>query len=74
MIAAELRDKLHARREELRAQGYVVCSSELYFPPGTELGWHGGLAGYPTAELEAELKRRKTTPPTAAEEFGADPA
>jgi hypothetical protein len=66
-------EQLHRRREELRAQGYVVCSSQLYFPRGTKLGWTGGLASYSTADLEAELKRRQARTPIAAEEFGADP-
>lgn len=58
MNTVTLNDELHAKREALRAQGYVVCSSQMYFPKGTKLGWVGGLAGYSDAELRAELEKR----------------
>ena len=59
---ANVRAELHAKREALRAQGYVVCSHELYFPPGTKLGWKNTektLADYSDTQLEDELRQRR---------------
>lgn len=57
-----VRAELHAKREALREKGYVVCSSQLYLPPGTKLGWAAtqkSLADYSDAQIEDELRRRR---------------
>ena len=52
-----IRDDLEAKRQALRDQGYVVCSSQLYFEPGTKLGWR--------AACEAEASKTQSENPSS---------
>jgi hypothetical protein len=55
-----VRAELQEKRADLRAKGFVVCSSEMFFPAGTKFGYvDAGLSAYTTAELEAELRKRR---------------
>ena len=59
-----INQELARKRKALADQGFVVVSSEVYFPKDTDLSYRSRtktLADYSVEELQAELLRRQSS-------------